>query len=81
MLQGPAKQVASDQPTKDNLSSVDEYLNSLGNSSVFAMNNSQASVKCGSFSDDVANFLDKDEDDLRAFDNVVMRKYVDFTVQ
>ncbi|CAI9757168.1 unnamed protein product [Fraxinus pennsylvanica] len=60
MLQGPAKQVAPDQPTNDTSLAVDEFLNALGCSSKLAVNNAQetsrASANCGSFMDDLANF-------------------------
>ncbi|KAL2496634.1 myb family transcription factor APL-like [Forsythia ovata] len=75
VFQRPAKKVAPDQPAIDNSSSVDDYLNSLGYSSEYAVNTapepSRACTKYGSFFDDVANFSDMDEDGLSAFDNVV----------
>ncbi|KAL2476565.1 myb family transcription factor APL-like [Abeliophyllum distichum] len=75
VFQGPAKKVAPDQPAIDNSSSVDDYLNSLGYSSEYAVNTapepSRACTKYGSLFDDVANFSDMDEDGLSAFENVV----------
>lgn len=60
VFQGPAKQVAPDQPTNNTSLAVDEFLNALGCSSKLAVNNAQdtsrASANCGSFMDDLANF-------------------------